>query len=211
MINPKTQHVRKFLRQTLCKRVYDQCHPINALKALQYVLPRVHEWWQSHRISRLLLVVCWRCRVLVRHRHASYAIPKSLEWQTHWQHGASIGDWGPRSTKRLVSAEFAQAVYRPSQWLHLEFHDKMVVEGLIKAQKQLSAFCNSFPPARDIDHIANCPSDDYLIHLIMSAFKIANCWLHNLWWKWRSISSWCWISRHEWRPQQVCKWWGMKS
>ena len=125
-------------------------------------------------------------------------MPRSSKWWAHWQRGASVGHRWTWRTKRLVSAEFAQAVYRPSQWLHLEFHDKMVVEGLIKAQKQLSAFCDYFPPARDIDPVANCPSDDYLIHLVMFAFRIANCWLHNIWWKWRSISSWCWISRHKW-------------
>ena len=32
IINPRTQHAQKLLRQTLCKRFYDQYHPINAMK-----------------------------------------------------------------------------------------------------------------------------------------------------------------------------------
>jgi hypothetical protein len=55
----------------------------------------------------------------------------------------------------------------------LEFLYKIVVEGLIK-EKQSSAVYDSFLPASDIDPIANHSSDDYLIHLVMSASGTTN-------------------------------------
>ena len=218
MIDPRTQHVRKLLRQAFCKRFYDRYHPINALKFSNML-------YRTHIINGEAAGYLDSSSLNAGSVKFSYVIDMQVMLFPGLQNGELIDN--------MVQTLDIEDQDVPNGWLVQDLRKsfinllkdyiwrsitklaELVAEGLIK-DKQSNVTCSSSPLASDNEPALKRPKTLMTISSILSRQRLdqpttqseltpesmAKAEIHIF----KALDL-----KIEVEPQQACKWWGMKS